>query len=110
MNRNAAVSVLLLCIALASVVVGVVHFIHRDRAALVEQFAAERTAQVDAAAREVRLRITAFHSPDSRKVCRIEARRSRGCSAQRVRKRCSECARRLVKSGPKRSPVTRTMR
>ncbi len=53
MNRNAAVSVLLLCIALASVVVGVVHFIHRDRAALVEQFAAERTAQVDAAAREV---------------------------------------------------------
>ncbi|ATB34824.1 Sensor protein of zinc sigma-54-dependent two-component system [Cystobacter fuscus] len=53
MNRNAAVSVLLLCIALASVVVGVVHLIRRDRAALVEQFAAERTAQVDAAAREV---------------------------------------------------------
>lgn len=53
MNRNAAASVLLLCIALASVVVGVVHFIRRDRAALVDQFAAERTAQVEAAAREV---------------------------------------------------------
>ncbi|MBM7112301.1 two-component system sensor histidine kinase NtrB [Archangium primigenium] len=53
MNRNTVVSVLLLCVALASVVVGVVHFIHRDRAALVAQFAAERTAQVEAAAREV---------------------------------------------------------
>ena len=53
MNRNTVVSVLLLCAALASVVVGVVHFIHRDRAALVAQFAAERTAQVEAAAREV---------------------------------------------------------
>ncbi|PTL84944.1 nitrogen regulation protein NR(II) [Vitiosangium sp. GDMCC 1.1324] len=53
MNRNALASVLLLCIALASVVVGVVHLIRRDRAALVEQFAADRKAQVDAAAREV---------------------------------------------------------
>ena len=53
MNRHAVASVLLLCIALASVVVGVVHFIRRDRAALVDQFAAERTAQLEAAAREV---------------------------------------------------------
>jgi len=53
MNRNTVVSVLLLCAALASVVVGVVHLIRRDRAALVAQFAAERTAQVEAAAREV---------------------------------------------------------
>ncbi|HZI03794.1 MAG TPA: histidine kinase, partial [Archangium sp.] len=53
MNRKALASVLLLCIALASVVGGVVHFIRRDRAALVEQFAADRKAQVEAAAREV---------------------------------------------------------
>ncbi|MFY0562730.1 two-component system sensor histidine kinase NtrB [Archangium lansingense] len=53
MNRNAFASVLLLCIALASVVVGVVHLIRRDRAALVDQFAADRKAQVEAAAREV---------------------------------------------------------
>jgi signal transduction histidine kinase len=53
MNRQAIASVLLLCIALASVVVGVVYFIRRDRAALVDQFAADRKAQVEAAAREV---------------------------------------------------------
>lgn len=53
MNRYTLASVLLLCLALASVVVGVVHFIRRDRAALVDQFAADRTAQVEAAAREV---------------------------------------------------------
>jgi two-component system, NtrC family, sensor histidine kinase HydH len=53
MNRQAVASVLLLCIALASVVVGVVYLIRRDRAALVDQFAADRKAQVEAAAREV---------------------------------------------------------
>ena len=53
MNRKALASVLLLCIALASVVVGVVYFIRRDRAALVDQFASDRQSQVEAAAREV---------------------------------------------------------
>jgi signal transduction histidine kinase len=53
MNRKALASVLLLCIALASVVTGVVYFIRRDRAALVDQFASDRQAQVEAAAREV---------------------------------------------------------
>ena len=53
MNRQAAASVLLLCIALASVVTGVVYFIRRDRAALVEQFSADRQAQLEAAVREV---------------------------------------------------------
>ena len=53
MTRNTFLSVLLLCAALASVVVGVLHFIRRDQAVLVAQFSAERTAQVEAAAREV---------------------------------------------------------
>jgi signal transduction histidine kinase len=53
MNRKAVASVLLLCIALVSVVAGVVYLIRRDRAALVDQFSADRQAQVEAAAREV---------------------------------------------------------
>ncbi len=53
MTRQAALSVLLLCIALASVVAGVVHLIRRDRAALVDQFAKDRHAQVDVAVGEV---------------------------------------------------------
>jgi two-component system, NtrC family, sensor histidine kinase HydH len=53
MNRQAIISVLLLCIALASVMAGVVHLIRRDRAALVEQFSADHQAQVEAAVHEV---------------------------------------------------------
>lgn len=53
MNRQAVASVLLLCLALGSVVAGVLYLIRRDRAALVDQFAAERQAQVEVATREV---------------------------------------------------------
>jgi signal transduction histidine kinase len=53
MTRRAAASVLLLCLALASVVGGVVVLTTRDRAALVEQFAHDRQAQVEEATRGV---------------------------------------------------------
>ena len=51
-------------------------------------------------------RMVAFQSVDSRKMVRRAARRRVRCSAKRFRKRWREWARRLVKSGPNRSPRT----
>jgi hypothetical protein len=53
MARNAVLSLALLCVALVSVVAGVVLLVQRDRAALLDRFAADHLAQVDAAGREV---------------------------------------------------------
>ncbi|WP_342374603.1 ATP-binding protein [Myxococcus stipitatus] len=51
--RSSLLPVLLLCTALTGVIGGAVHFIQRDRQALVDQFARERRAQLQEAARGV---------------------------------------------------------
>jgi two-component system, NtrC family, sensor histidine kinase HydH len=51
--RHTLVPILLLCVALATVGVGVLAVIQRSRAELVEQFAHDRQAQLDEATRGV---------------------------------------------------------
>lgn len=53
MGRRTILSLTLLCIALASVVVGAVVLIRRDRAAMIERFASERLVQLEMACRDV---------------------------------------------------------
>ncbi len=53
MTRWTVFALLLVCLALAGVGVWVVHAVKHDRAALVDQFGADRLAQVDKAAREI---------------------------------------------------------
>ncbi|HLL55381.1 MAG TPA: PAS domain-containing protein, partial [Myxococcaceae bacterium] len=53
MARNTVLSLALLCVALVSVVAGVILLVQRDRAALLERFAAEHVVQLEAAGREV---------------------------------------------------------
>jgi two-component system, NtrC family, sensor histidine kinase HydH len=53
MTRWTAFALLLVCFALAGVGVWVVHAVKRDRAALVEQFEADRLTQVEKAAQEI---------------------------------------------------------
>jgi hypothetical protein len=53
-----------------------------------------------------RVFMVAFQSILSRNMIRSALLRRTGCSARRVRNLCSEFARRDVKSGPNRSPLT----
>lgn len=53
MTRWTVLALVLVVVALAAVVVGVIHTVKRDRAALVDRFAADHLSQVEQAARDI---------------------------------------------------------